>query len=192
MRINITTFNILNVIDTCSIDNLLSSSTLYLASVSSNCKFCYTKFVEYEMFFKERKESTSASEYLKNRLKEETRLKRFECFGLSIDDLQDIEIMEKRKKLGIGELSSIAFARKINQSFMTDDQGARKLASEIIGSSRVQTTPHLLGWLFYKRVLIDSDIKVIIKEHEDNNRTLRRFLEEAYTESQRIRMMENN
>lgn len=192
MKINITTFNILNVIDTCSIDNLLSSNTLYLASVRSNCIFCYTKFVEYEMFFKERKGSTSASEYLKNRLKEETRLKRFECFELSIDDLQDIEIMEKRKKLGIGELSSIAFARKINQSFMTDDQGARKLASEIIGSSRVQTTPHLLGWLFYKRVLIDSDIKVIIKEHEENNRTLRRFLEEAYTESQRIRMMENN
>jgi len=192
MRINITAFNILNVIDTCSIDNLLSSNTLYLASINSNCRFCYTKFVEYEMFFKERKESTPASEYLKKRLKEETQLKRFECFGLSIDDLQDVEIMEKRKKLGIGELSSIAFARKINQSFMTDDQGARKLASEIIGNSRVQTTPHLLGWLFYKRVLIDSDIRVIITEHEDNNRTLRRFLEEAYIESQRIRMMENN
>lgn len=192
MRINITSFSILNVIDTCAIDNLLSSNTLYLASINSNCRFCYTKFVEYEMFFKVRKENTPSSEYLKNRLKEETQLKRFECFGLSIDDLQDVEILEKRKKLGIGELSSIAFAKKINHCFMTDDQGARKLASEIIGSTKVQTTPHLLGWLFYKRVLIDSEISLIVKEHEENNRTLGRFLEEAYTESLRIRMMENN
>ena len=144
------------------------------------------------MFFKERKTPTPSTDYLKKRLEEETRLKRFECFGLSIDDLQDIEIMEKRKRLGIGELSSIAFARKINQSFMTDDQGARKLAAEAIGSNRVQTTPQLLGWLFYNRTLIDSDISVIIKEHEENNRTLRRFLEEVYLESQRIRLMENN
>nr|WP_320057859.1 hypothetical protein [uncultured Bacteroides sp.] len=192
MTINITNFNTFNVIDTCAIDNLLSSNTLYIASINSSCKYCYTKFVEYEMFFKERKTLTPSTEYLKQRLVEETKLKNFECFGLSIDDLQDIEIMEKRKKLGIGELSSIAFARKINQSFMTDDQGARKLAAETIGSTRVQTTPHLLGWLFYNRTLIDSDISVIIKEHEENNRTLRRFLEDAYIESQRIRLMENS
>jgi predicted nucleic acid-binding protein len=192
MNINITSFNILNVIDTCAIDNLLSSNTLYTASLNANCKFCYTKFVEYEMFFKERKNSNTGSLHIQNRLKDETKLKRFECHELSIDDLQDVEIMEKRKKLGIGELSSIAFARKINQSFMSDDQGARKLATEIIGKNRVQTTPHLLGWLFYNRELIDSDFKVIIQEHESKNRTLSRFLNEAYDESLRIRMMENN
>jgi len=191
MTIDITTFNTLNVIDTCAIDNLLSSNTLYIASISSNCRFCYTKFVEYEMFYKERKTPTPSTEYLKKRLEEETRSKRFECFGLSIDDLQDVEIMEKRKKLGIGELSSIAFARKINQSFMTDDQGARKLAADTIGRNRVQTTPQLLGWLFYNRTLIDSDISEIIKEHEENNRTLTRFFEEVYVESQRIRLMEH-
>lgn len=192
MNINITSFNILNVIDTCAIDNLLSSNTLFNASINANCKYCYTKFVEYEMFYKERKNPTTSSLQLQNRLKLETKLQHFECHQLSIDDLQDVEIMEKRKKLGIGELSSIAFARKINHSFMSDDQGARKFASEIIGSKKVQTTPHLLGWLFYNRNLIDSDFSVIIQEHESNNRTLSRFLKEAYEESLRIRLMLKN
>ena len=90
MTIDITTFNILNVIDTCAIDNLLSSNTLYIASINSNCKFCYTKFVEYEMFFKERKNSTPSSEYLIKRLKEETQLKRFECFESAVENKSEL------------------------------------------------------------------------------------------------------
>lgn len=191
MNINLTTFNKLNVIDTCAIDNLLSSNTLYKASINAKCNYCYTKYVEYEMFYKERKNLNSNSVNIQNLLKKETKLQRFECHDLSIDDLQELEIMEKRKMLGIGELSSIAYARKINQSFMTDDQGARKLASKILGNSRVQTTPHLLGWLFYTRELIDYDFKIIIQEHESNNRTLSRFFKEAYEESSRIRIMGN-
>ena len=141
------------------------------------------------MFFKERKKHDSRSLHLQSRLIRETELRHFECHPLSIDDLQDIEIMEQRKKLGKGELSSIAFAKKINQSFMSDDQGARKLATVILGSHRVQTTPHLLGWLFYNRSLIDSDFTEIVKEHETNNRTLTKFLEKAYHEGLRIRAM---
>lgn len=190
MDIDITSFNKLNVIDTCAIDNLLSSITLYTASINANCKFCYTKFVEYEMFYKQRKESSNQSIKLQSLLRKETKLNRIECHDLSIDDLQDIEIMEKRKMLGKGELSSIAFARKINQSFMTDDQGARKLASIILGKLKVQTTPHLLGWLLYKRELIDTDFGTVIQEHEANNRTLSRFFKDVYEESSRIRILE--
>lgn len=186
MNIDITDFKRFNVIDTCAIDNILSSDTLYRAIKSTNCSFCYTKFVEYEMLFKARKSINSKSKELQNRLKNETKAKRFECHNLSIDDLQEVEILEQRKKLGGGELSSIAFAKKINQCFMTDDSKARKLGISVLGKERVQTTPHLVGWLFYIRELIDSDFSIIIKEHKEYNRPLSKFFEKAYLESLRI------
>ncbi len=189
MNIDITEFQKVNVIDSCSIDNILSSATLYRAAKSSNCSFCYTKFVEYEMLYKARKEIDEKSKYLQQKLKDETEANRFECHNLSIDDLQEIEILEKRKRLGSGELSSIAFAKKINKSFMTDDRNARKLGASVLGFKRVQTTPHLVGWLFYNRELIDSDFSVIISEHQEYNRPLTKYIEEAYLESLRIRSM---
>jgi len=189
MNIDITEFNKINVIDTCAIDNLLSSATLYRAARSSNCSFCYTKFVEYEMLYKSRRILDDKSKELQQKLKDETSARRFECHNLSIDDLQEIEILEKRKRLGGGELSSIAFAKKINQNFMTDDSKARKLGISILGKKRVQTTPHLVGWLFYNRELIDSDFSVIISEHLAFNRPLSQYFEEAYHESLRIRSM---
>lgn len=189
MNIDITEFNKINVIDTCAIDNLLSSATLYRAARSSNCSFCYTKFVEYEMLYKTRKNLDEKTKELQQKLKDETSAKRLECHNLSIDDLQEIEILEQRKRLGIGELSSIAFAKKINQNFMTDDSKARKLGGLVLGIKRVQTTPHLVGWLFYKRELIDSDFSVIISEHKNYNRPLSQYFEKAYHESLRIRSM---
>ncbi len=189
MAIDITKFEKLNVIDTCSIDNLLSSETLYRAAKSANCNFCYTKFVEYEMLYKTRKVISENSQKLQQRLKDETISKKFECHSLSIDDLQEIEILEKRKKLGGGELSSIAFAKKINQCFMTDDSQARKFGQSVLGNNRVQTTSHLLGWLFYNRGLIDSDFSTIIKEHESYSRPLSKYFEKAYLESLRIKSM---
>ena len=180
MNIDITEFNKINVIDTCAIDNMLSSATLYQATRSSNCSFCYTKFVEYEMLYKSRKNLDEKAKELQNKLIDETKAKRFECFNLSIDDLQEIEILQQRKRLGGGELSSIAFAKKINQCFMTDDSKARKLGVTILGKRRVQTTPHLIGWLFYNRELIDSDFSIIISEHKAYNRPLSKYFEEAY------------
>ncbi|MDQ1772003.1 hypothetical protein GQR60_04795 [Labilibaculum sp. A4] len=189
MNIDITEFKKINVIDTCAIDNLLSSTTLYRAARSSNCSFCYTKFVEYEMLYKSRKKLDEKSKELQQKLKDETSARRFECHNLSIDDLQEIEILEQRKRLGGGELSSIAFAKKINQNFMTDDSKARKLGISVLGKTRVQTTPHLVGWLFYNRDLIDSDFSVIISEHKEYRRPLSKYFEEAYHESLRIRSM---
>lgn len=189
MNIDITEFNTINVIDTCAIDNLLSSTTLYRSARSANCRFCYTKFVEYEMLFKSRRNLDEKSKELQQRLKDETSASRFECHNLSIDDLQEIEILEQRKRLGGGELSSIAFAKKINQNFMTDDSKARKLGVSVLGRKRVQTTPHLVGWLFYKRELIDSDFSVIVSEHQEFNRPLSKYFEQAYLESLRIKSM---
>ncbi|MEA5043775.1 MAG: hypothetical protein VB075_04220 [Petrimonas sp.] len=192
MNIDITQFQKINVVDTCVIDNLLSSTTLYRAARSSNCSFCYTKFVEYEMLYKTRKNLDEKSKKLQQKLIDETKANRFECHNLSIDDLQEIEILERRKRLGGGELSSIAFAKKINQSFMTDDSKARKLGISILGSKRVQTTPHLIGWLFYIQELTDSDLPMVISEHQEYNRPLSNYFEEAYHESLRIKNMNNN
>lgn len=187
MDINITEFETTNVIDTCAIDNLLSSATLYYAARSSNCTFCYTKYVEYEMFYKKRENLDEKSKELQKKLKDETKAKRFECHSLSIEDLQEVELLKQRKRLGGGELSSIAFAKKINQSFMTDDVKARKLGNSVLGSKRVQTTPHLLGWLFYMRELIDGDFSKIISEHQEYNRPLSKYFKQVYLESLRIR-----
>ncbi|ABG57329.1 hypothetical protein [Cytophaga hutchinsonii] len=189
MNIDITEFQKINVIDSCAIDNLLSSETLYRAAKSSNCSFCYTKFVEYEVLFKARRTINEKSKKLQEKLKDETKANRFECHNLSIDDLQEVEILKQRKRLSVGELSSIAFAKKINQSFMTDDLGARKLGSLILGTKRVQTTPHLIGWLFYIRELTDSDFSIIVSEHKEYERPLSKYFEEAYHESLRIKSM---
>lgn len=189
MNIDLTKFLIFNVIDTCSIENILSSSTLYRATINAGCRFCYTKFVEYEMLFKPRKSISIESQQIRDILRQETSKKIFECYSLSIDDLQDVEILEQRKKLGKGELSSIAYARKINQSFMTDDQKAKKLGVIVLGKDKVHTTPHLLGWLFYNRVLIDADFLIIINEHEKCNRPLSQFFKDTYEESLRLKML---
>ncbi len=187
MEIDITEFHKINVIDSCSINNLLSSSTLYQAAKSTNCSFCYTKFVEYEVLFKAGKKRDEKVLRLQQKLREETKANRFECHNLSIEDLQEVEILQERKRLGSGELSSIAFAKKINQSFMTDDLKARKLGVSVLGFKKVQTIPHLVGWLFYNRVLIDSDYQTIIKEHQESNRPLSKYIQEVYFESMRIR-----
>ncbi|MDF5724128.1 MAG: XRE family transcriptional regulator, partial [Rhizonema sp. PD37] len=69
----------------------------------------------------------------------------------------DVEILQKRMNLSKGELTSIVFAKKTRQAFLTDDQKARKLASKVMQSDQVQTMPHLLGWLFFVSYLNDND-----------------------------------
>lgn len=192
MNIDITTINKFCVIDTCSIQNILSSNILSSAVTNNGFSFCVTKFVEYEMLHKQSSVPSDAENTIKCRYKQEVANGKYECHNLSIEDLQDIEILESRKKLGKGELSIIAFAKKINQGIMTDDQQARKLGESVLSKSRVQTTPQLLGWLFYNRILIDSELDTICSEHTSKDRPLERFFREVYLESLRIRMMYAN
>ena len=147
--------------------------------------WCYTSFVEYEVFYKSVKKETSIIIKQRQQLREETRKKRFRCEHLSISDLQEIEILENRKKLGKGELSSIAFARKTQLAFMTDDIKARKLGEAVLGVSKTLTTPRLLGWLYFNRILTDSDHKTIIEEHETQGRGMSEYYQEIYEEAMR-------
>ncbi len=99
---------------------------------------------------------------------------------LDIDDLNDVEILQQRRRLGKGELASIAFAKRTGQAFITDDQRARTLAQSVLEPAAVQTTPHLFGWLMFHGWIGDSDKDQIIAEHRSSQRPLSAFFDEVY------------
>lgn len=183
-------FHGLNVIDTCSVWNLLSSKTLCRAALSAGCVFSCTGFVFYECLVKPRKKVSAEEAELQGRLREERRRGHFKDYHLELEDLLEVEFLEKRKRLGKGELSSMAFAKRTRQAFLTDDQGARKLAVGVLDSAMVQTTPHLFGWLFYTGSLLDPDKHAIILEHEqlEKRMPLTRFFEEIYLSALEYRL----
>lgn len=113
---------------------------------------------------------------------------KFQSHHISIEDLQDIEVLENRKRLSKGELSSIVFSKKIRQAFLTDDQGARKLAEKMLEKSMVQTTPQLFGWLFYSGYLSDGDKDKIISDHKEFNRPLSQYFNEMYLKALELKL----
>jgi len=182
-------FELINVIDTCAIWNVLSSKLLYATARMAGCSFCCTRFVLYECLHKPRTKPKPGDSELQARLRDERGQGSFSVHPLSIDDLQDVRVLESRKRLSKGELSSIAFARKIGQAFLTDDQGARKLAASVIERTKVQTTPHLFGWLFFHGRLGDGDKESIINEHQRLGGPLAPYFEEMYLRALQYRLM---
>lgn len=164
MAIDPSKFHLVNVADTCSVWNILSSARLHSAAKEARCNFCMTSFVRYECLVKTRKAPTPADHELRRRLLAEQRNGGFQAHSCGIDDLQDLKILESRKRLGMGEISSIALAMKMRQAIITDDQKARKLAWGA-GHPLVQTTPHLFSWLIFTGRLGDSDNAVVVDQH---------------------------
>ena len=189
MSIDPSFFYLHNVTDTCAVWNVLSSRTLYVRSRNAGVVFVFTRFVLYECLYKPRKAVSACDEELRSRLRAAQKELSFVTYPLDITDLQTIELLENRKTLGKGELSSIAFALKTRQAFLTDDQKARKLAREVLQNSVTQTTPHLFGWLFFTSCLTDADKDNIIKEHKEMRRPLAEFFEQMYLEACRCRLM---
>jgi hypothetical protein len=189
MPVDPSRFHKLNVADTCAVWNILSSARLLRAAFQAGCFFCCTTFVEYECLIKPRKKVAANDTELKRRLKEEKSRGRFSSHSLDIADLQSIALLQNRKKVSKGELSSIAFAMKTRQAFMTDDQGARKLAERVMDYHMIQTTPHLFGWLFFIQHLSDGDKLAVISEHEAVSRPLGEYFETMYLEALRCRLM---
>jgi len=105
----------------------------------------------------------------------------FKDYHIDIENLLVIEVLNKRKNLDKGELSSIVFAKKTGQAFLTDEKDARSLAEQVMNEGMVQTTPHLLGWLFYRRMLTDSDKNLIIEEHSKFRKEKRGNLSKFFT-----------
>ena len=180
MGIDPSNFHKYNVIDTCAIWNILSSRLLYTTANNAGCLFCCTYFVYYECLYKPRKNPKQVEIELQNRFRQEYEDGKFKYYHLTIEDLQDTEVLQGRKKKDKGELASIAFAKKTRQAFLTDDTGARKLAVQSMNSKMVQTTPHLLAWLIFINYLSDSDLQPIIGEHKKSERHLEEHFLNAY------------
>jgi len=189
MPINPSYFHLVNVTDTCAVWNILSSVKLYSRSKEAKVQFFCTDFVIYECLYKPRRSINETETALIKRLRESQEKGDFAAYSLSVDDLQTVEILENRKRLGAGELSSIAMAMKTRQAFLTDDQKARKLGEEFMGTPGPQTTPHLVGWLFFYGHLVDSEKAVVIEEHESMERPLSKYFETMYMEAMRCRLM---
>jgi hypothetical protein len=150
MAVDPRSFHRYNMVDTCAVWNVLSSNRLYQGASGAGCMFSCTRFVIYECLVKPRKKMSIHDLELRRRLVEERNSARFSTFDLDLEDLQEVEILERRKKLGKGELSSIAFAKRTSQAFLTDDQKARKLGNDVI-PGYVQTTPHLLARIIHEK-----------------------------------------
>lgn len=179
MAIDPSKFHPFNVADTCSVWNILSSARLRSAAKDACCDFCITSFVHYECLIKPRKSPTEADHELRRRLRSEQRGGSFVAHSCGIGDLQDVKVLESRKRLGMGEISSIAFAMRIGQAVLTDDQKARKLA-QTAGHQLVQTTPHLFSWLIFTRRLEDSDVSIVVNQHKALEGDMAPHLEQAY------------
>lgn len=173
-------FHVLNVTDTCAIWNLLSSRLLYSRAVAAHCFFSCTHFVEYECLYKARKSSSPQERELRERMEREQRQGQFKACSIEIEDLQQIGHMRGQRRVSFGELSSIAFAKRTGQAFLTDDQRARKLAHMNLEAQFVQTTPHLFGWLIFTGVLNDSDKEQVLVEHVEMGRPLYRYFAQMY------------
>lgn len=74
----------------------------------------------------------------------------------------------------------MVFSRRTQQAFITDDQGARKLAYNYMEKDMVQTTPHLFGWLIYSGILGDMDKDNVIREHVSFARPLEQYFNNIY------------
>jgi len=185
-------FYLFNVTDTCAVWHVLSSTTLYRAALSAKCVFSCTEYVAYECLIKVRKKTEASDEELQGRLRREQGLGNFRVYKLEVEDLLEVEILRKRKNLGKGELSSIAFANRTNQAFLTDDRGALKLAQQVMANGLVQSIPHLFGWLYFTDGLADKDKEIIISEHEALDGPLRKNFEEIYLLALQYRLLKKD
>lgn len=187
--INVSAFKLLNVVDSCALWNILSSELLYSAALRARCSFCCTGFVRYECLRRRRTYATPTDEEIKRRFLSALERSEIVAYELDIADLQEVAVLQNRKRLSMGELSSVAYALKTHQAFLTDDQKARKLGAIALAQDRVQTTPHLLGWLVYSRSLSDLEVETVLAQHSLMARPLREHLTRAYHEGLRCLLM---
>ncbi len=189
MAVDPSQFHPHNVADTCAVWNVLSSRLLYAVARGAGCGFCLTSFVQYECLIKPRKKEGQHDQELQRRLIVAIQQKEIQSYSIDIGDLQEVILLENRKRVSKGELSSIAFAKKTRQAFLTDDEGARKLAELSLDRGMVQTTPHLFGWLFFGAKLVDADKRTVIDQHNEVGRPLERHFEEMYETALSYRLM---
>lgn len=190
MNIDLSQFHLHNITDTCSVWNLLASRLFYSTARSAGCFFYCSRFVYYECLNKPRQTPLTSGELeLRRRLQQEHQNGAFSILDLEIDDLQEVTILNNRKRLSKGELSTIVLANKMQQAVLTDDDKAVKLAKEVMNPQMVQTTPHLFGWLYFHNKLGDSEKNTIIADHNSFGRNTAARLEMAYQAALHYRLL---
>lgn len=132
-----------NVIDTCAIRNIFSSSLLWNRLKESQSVFFITNMVRYETLIKPTDTTEYSYHIINDRLKCELKSDKslFVEVNLSIEDIYEIGIKFKNN-LGLGEISCLAYAYKNRFSILTDDQRARKIANAY--HINQQTSPQLV------------------------------------------------
>jgi hypothetical protein len=181
-------FRLSNVGDTCSIWNMLSSRLLWSTARGTGVTICCTYFVKYECLYKPGQVRPERKE-MQERVRREIERGNLICCNIELEDLQDIQLLATRKKVSTGELSSMVFAKRTAQAFLSDDGKARKLAATIMEKDFIQSTPHLVGWLYFLWKLQDSDKDQITSDLQQLNRSLHPHLNNAYEEACRCRLM---
>lgn len=171
MSIDPSNFHPVNVADTCAVWNILSSETLHLAAKKAGCSFCVTGVVQYELLLKPRSRHKDSDVELRARLEREQAAGGFPSHACSLEDLRMVSALEERKKLGKGELSSIALAMRLYQAVITDDRKAARLSRDA-GHSLTQTTPHLLSWLEFNDALSEAEKRTVFEQHAELNGSL--------------------
>jgi hypothetical protein len=177
------------VADTCATWNVLASPLLTRVAGVAGCTFSLTNYVMYECLHKPRKADTPEDRELRRRLVDAQAKKTFQAHPLSLADLQDVARLEARRRLGKGELSCIAFARRTGLAVLTDDIGAQKLALAELVIGRVQSSPHLFGWLVFAGHITDADVEPIVVEHTSMKRHRGEDFRGSYREALRIRLL---
>ncbi len=172
MSIDPSVFHKYNVADSCAIWNILSSSKLWSTSRFVGCTYCCTEFVHYECLVKRRSDPQEGDQEIMGRFRKCLDMKHMERHCISLEDLQDVSQLQERKRVSLGEISTMLFAQRRCLAFLTDDQKARKLACTLTPAPPVQTTPHLLAWLFFRGSIGVEEVDVIVSQHGDLGRPL--------------------
>lgn len=183
---DISQFRLLNVGDTCSLWNLLASPVLYVTARAAGVRVCCTNFVIYECLHKRSQEWPERLE-LQKRLKSRLADGSIAPYSIDLEDLQQVDVLRSRRKLSIGELSVLVFAGKTQQAMLTDDKGAQKLALTHLTADAVQSTPHLIAWLYFTSLLADADVAQVKEELRGLARNLDPHFDNFYREAQQCR-----
>ena len=181
-------FQLLNVGDTCSIWNLMASPLLYVTARSVGIRVCCTNFVIYECLHKRGKHRPERLE-LQKRLRSKLADGSISAHPIEVEDLQQVEVLRNRKRLSVGELSVLVFAGKTRQAMLTDDKGAQKLARTHLAAEAIQSTPHLVAWLYFGSLLGDADVAQVKAELAAMARNLDPHFDNFYFEAQRCRVI---
>ena len=182
------TFMLLNVTDTCTPWNVLGSPLLYRATRKSNVSFSCTQFVHYECLHKPGASCPERDE-LKARLRARMADGEVQFWNIELEDLQEVVALEGRKAISKGELSSIAFAKRTCQGFLSDDRQAKTLAKSVLPESAIQDTPHLCAWLCIHDVIHESDEQTIRAELATLKRALEPHLHNAFLKALEYKLM---